>query len=90
MAIQVTTKGKRTMAMVPDAYIRILSAMVTPNEIIMDVGIYADKSARDANARPVEVASYPMPFDPDAQISPFAYAYGELKKLPEFAGAIDV
>lgn len=77
-----------TAAEYPEAYARVLYVRSMAEESFVFVCWYADEAARTNGDEPVKVYEYMAETDNlPGNIYPAAYGY--LKTLPEFAGAID-
>jgi len=68
-----------------DAYIRVTSVRMTrgAGRTLVGVEVFSDAGAPEA----IESRAFDFPYTPDATV---AWAYEQLKTLPEFAGAVDV
>lgn len=70
---------------IPNAYLRIVA--VTLSRSGGFVSVAAEILASAADAKHIDIYSTNLPYTPDANV---AWAYNQLKTLPEFAGAVDV
>ena len=73
--------GQQTI--LPDSYIKIVSAHVTKNEIQACINVFTEKEGKN-----LFTELYVSPHDLDGP-NPIKQAYLHLKTLPEFADAVD-
>lgn len=64
------------------------SLNVTEGRLLISIGIYMNKTARDTGKRPVKTIDILM--DSSSKDVLMTDAYNHLKTLPEFAGSSDV
>ncbi len=81
MALQKTVTFKGIT--LSDAYIKIQSFSGSKELLKFDVATHSR-----AGEQPITVSSFEMPYSIDFT-NPIKQAYGHLKTLPEFAGALD-
>lgn len=81
-----------------DAYIFVLDVRVQQRRdddrkfwfLIAEIGIFDSKESKDSDQQPVATDSFRAEFPADESINPIAWLYGELAKLPQYEGAVDV
>lgn len=71
-------------------YWRITTVQMMPKSSLrIDVSQFASKDARLAGSSQMAVVTKFVPLSEDVPTSIVAFAYEQLKLLPEFAGAVD-
>jgi len=87
MALKLSKQNKLGYTM---EYHKILSIGYKKSELLISIGTYKDKSAKDSGCSPADMKNYHMPksgYDTTSPDRPQIYTY--LKSLPEFSGAED-
>lgn len=84
MAVQVNTTLRGLV--VHGAYVRVTGIKTSrwANRAVVQYSYHANANA---NTPPIDTGAEVFPYDPDATV---AWAYTQLKTLPEFADAVDV